>query len=216
MPKIFRAQAVVTSNEAHDVFHDAFLAIDKNKIVDVGPWKKRPRSRSFSLVDATYGMITPGLFNLHTHLPMTLLRGIVEDVDFHSWLFNTIIPTETKWVGPEFVRVGAELALCEAIRNGVTFVSEMYYFESEIAAAIDRLGLRGLAAHHIWDGKTPDCATPEEAFQTIRNLAARYKKSSSSSGGSRPPCALYVFAKNTSRFGRSRTRTKFECDDSYL
>jgi len=114
MGKLFRARAVVTSNESYEVFSDdAFLAVEKNKIVDVGPWHKRPKAKTFSLVDARYGMIIPGLFNLHTHLPMTLFRGIAEDLDLQSWLFKNILPLEQKWMSPEFVRVGAELGVVE-------------------------------------------------------------------------------------------------------
>lgn len=173
MQRVFRAQHLVTSNAKHEVFEDAFLAIDGKKILDVGPWKKRPRK--LPVTDCSFGMICPGLFNLHTHLPMSLLRGVAEDLDFQSWLFKFIIPIETKWVRPDFVRVGSELALCEAIRNGVTFVSEMYYFESEIADAIDRMGMRGFAGHHIWDMEARDWPTPEQAFESVRKLSKRFK-----------------------------------------
>jgi 5-methylthioadenosine/S-adenosylhomocysteine deaminase len=173
MQKVYRAQAIVTSNPQREIFYDGFLAIDKNKILEVGPWAKRPRK--LPVVDFSFGMITPGLFNLHTHLPMTLLRGIAEDQDFQSWLFKYIIPVETKWVSPEFVRAGSELALCEAIRNGVTFVSEMYYFEDEVASAIDRMGMRGLAAHHVWDMPAPDCPTKDAALESVAKLVKKFR-----------------------------------------
>ena len=104
MKKIFRSQHLVTCNPQHEVIQDAFLAIDGKQIVDVGPWKKRPKARSFKIVDARYGMITPTLFNLHTHLPMSLLRGIAEDQKLEDWLFKTILPLEKKHVCPSFVR----------------------------------------------------------------------------------------------------------------
>lgn len=175
MGKLFRAKAIVTSNKDHDVFIDGFLAVDKDKIVDVGPWKKRPRSRSFTEVDATYGMITPGLFNLHTHLPMTLLRGIAEDLELKTWLYEKIFPLEKKWVKKDFVAAGTALAACESIRNGVTFVSDMYYFQDEIAKTIDRIGLRGMIGQTVLDFKSPDSETPEESFEHARKLAAAYK-----------------------------------------
>jgi 5-methylthioadenosine/S-adenosylhomocysteine deaminase len=174
MQKVYRAKALVTSNPKREVFFDAFLAVENDKILDVGPWKKRPKK--LSVTDFSFGLITPGIFNLHTHLPMTLLRGIAEDHDFETWLFKYIVPIESRWVNPEFVRIGTELALCEAIRSGTTFVSEMYYFESEVAAAIDRMQMRGLAAHHVWDMKAPDCENPEAAFKSVRALHRKYKE----------------------------------------
>ncbi|MDB5039085.1 MAG: hypothetical protein JWQ35_2613 [Bacteriovoracaceae bacterium] len=173
MGKVFRAQALVTSNKNHDVFFDAFLAVDKNKIVDVGPWKKRPRA--FPVTDVSYGMITPGLFNLHTHLPMTLFRGIVEDLALQTWLFDYILPLEKKWVSPEFVRIGTELALCEAIRNGVTFTADMYYFEAEIARAVDRMGTRGLMGAAVMDLVGPDFKNVEQALNNVRKLHKEFK-----------------------------------------
>ncbi|MBN8554613.1 MAG: amidohydrolase [Deltaproteobacteria bacterium] len=173
--KVFRAKAIVTSNEAHDVFEDGFLAIEKNKIVDVGPWKNRPRAKTAQIVDATYGIIAPGLFNLHTHLPMTLLRGVAEDVDFQTWIFKIILPLEKKWVSPEFVRIGTELALCESLRNGVTFVSDMYYFESDIAACVDKFGLRGWLLEHIWDQESFDFPSGEAALEKSVSFVKKYK-----------------------------------------
>lgn len=173
MKKIFRAQHLVTSNKKHDVFKDAFLAIDGKTIVDVGPWKKRPRGRSFKVVDASYGMITPTLFNLHTHLPMSLLRGIAEDQRLEDWLFNTIIPLEKKHVSPAFVRKGTQLAIQESIRNGVTFFCDMYFFETEIAKTAEKMGVRGVFCQNVWDIEGPGSRSADEAL----SVAEKHLKS---------------------------------------
>ena len=173
-PKLFHARALVTSNEKHEVFDDAFLAIEEDKILDCGPWKKHPQSKSFSIEELPHGMIAPGLFNLHTHLPMSLLKGIVEDVNLHSWLFDTIFPTEEKWVSPHFVRVGAELALCECIRSGVTYVGDMYYYCDEIASAVDQAGLRGMIAKSIFDHGGMDTKSLDESLEVAIRLHKKF------------------------------------------
>lgn len=173
--QIFRANTIITCNDNRDVFTDGFLAIENEKIVDIGPWKKRPRAKSLKVQDVSFGLIMPGLFNMHTHLPMTLLRGIAEDVELQSWFFETIIPIEKEWVSENFVRIGTELGILESIRSGVTFLSDMYYYEMDVAKAMDRMGVRGFAGHHIWDWKAPDCATKDAAFEQALLLAKKFK-----------------------------------------
>lgn len=176
MKDLYRAGVLVTSNAKNDVYFDAFMLVEKGKIIDLGPWARRPRSRSFKIHDYSFGMITPGLFNLHTHLAMTLFRGMIEDVDFQTWLFQYVIPTEAKWVSTEMVKVGAELGLCESIKNGITYIADMYYFEEEVGKAIDRMHLRGMLGYHVWDNKTPDHPNPDSAMNAIRKLARTYKE----------------------------------------
>lgn len=173
--KIFRARTLVTSNASHDVFEDAFLAIDKDKILDLGPWKKRPRSRSAQTFDWSHGIVTPGLFNLHTHLPMVLLRGIAEDVELSEWLYKTIFPLEKRWVSEDFCRIGTELALCESIRNGVTYIAEMYFYEDVIADCLDRFGLRGMLGATVWDIEAPNFKTFDDGMELVDDLVKEYR-----------------------------------------
>jgi 5-methylthioadenosine/S-adenosylhomocysteine deaminase len=98
----------------------------------------------------------PGLVNAHTHLPMSLFRGLADDHPFNEWLFQTILPLETSLVCPEFVRAGTELSLLECIRTGTTTVCDMYYFEDVVADAMDRSGVRGLAGQALIDFPVPD------------------------------------------------------------
>lgn len=175
MKKIFRAAAIITCNEDHEVIEDGFIAIENEKIIDVGPWKKRPKTRSFAQEEARSFMITPGLFNLHTHLSMTLLRGVAEDLHLKQWLYDVIFPLEKQWVTPDFVRVGAELALCESLRNGVTFVGDMYFFEEEVAKAVHQMKMRGFLAQSLMDIPTPDAKNKDEAWKRIRNFLKKYR-----------------------------------------
>lgn len=174
--KLFRAKSIVTSNPQHDVFVDGFLAVEKDKIIDVGPWKKRPRSKSFKVVDASYGLICPGLYNCHTHLTLSLLRGIAEDVPLQNWLQDYIFPAEQKWVSPEFVKTGTELALCESIRNGVIFTSEMYFFEETAADVADKIGTKGFFGQNIWDLAGPDYPNAEAMLEAAKKFAKKFKE----------------------------------------
>ncbi|PIR21666.1 MAG: hypothetical protein COV44_12120 [Deltaproteobacteria bacterium CG11_big_fil_rev_8_21_14_0_20_45_16] len=175
--KIFRAQGLVSSNTAHDVFEsDAFLAIEASKIVGLGSWKDRPRHKSFQIEDCRYGVITPGLYNLHTHLAMTLFRGLAEDLDLFSWLRDYIFPAEKKWVDPNFVRVGTELGACELIRSGCVGVADMYYFVEAQAGALDRSGLRGVIGQHFFDEGGTDSKSQDDALRKAKALKRKLKK----------------------------------------
>ena len=80
-------------------------------------------------------IVMPGMVNPHAHLPMTLFRGLGEDVD--DRLFRYVLPMERKFLTPEMVRTGTALAAWESIRAGVTTVADMYYFEADVGPVLD-------------------------------------------------------------------------------
>ena len=107
-------------------------------------------------IDANDKIVLPGLINGHTHLPMSLFRGLADDLPFEEWLHKYILPLEGRLVSPEFVRIGTELAALECIQRGVTTVCDMYYFSDEIADVLDRAGMRALVGETVADFPPPD------------------------------------------------------------
>ena len=75
----------------------------------------------------------PGLINAHTHVPMSLLRGLADDLRLDVWLFGYMLPVEREFVSPGFCRWGTLLSCVEMIRSGVTCFADMYYYEDEVA-----------------------------------------------------------------------------------
>ncbi|MGO4907956.1 amidohydrolase family protein [Pseudorhodobacter sp. W20_MBD10_FR17] len=118
-------------------------------------------------------LLMPGMVNPHCHMPMTLFRGLGEDVD--DRLFRYILPLERALVTAEVVEVGARLAALELIRGGVTTVADMYYFEDRIGAVLDASGLRGVVGQTLANFAAPDHATPDEGFARLDALADTYK-----------------------------------------
>src|SRR6185312_6332003 len=100
--------------------------------------KYTPRDR----VDLPAHALIPGLVNTHTHNPMTLLRGLADDLPLMQWLQEHIWPVEAKVIGPEFVRDGVELAIAEMLRGGTTCCSENYFFPDTQAQAYKTHGFR--------------------------------------------------------------------------
>ena len=56
----------------------------------------------------------PGLVNAHTHVPMTLLRGLADDLRLDVWLMGYMMPVEREFVSPDFVRLGTSARLRRA------------------------------------------------------------------------------------------------------
>jgi 5-methylthioadenosine/S-adenosylhomocysteine deaminase len=129
-----------------NVSEDQFLGVKGGTITSVTAWKPGLRSQCKRFLDGSSHALLPGFVNGHTHLPMSLFRGVAEDLSFHDWLFERILPLEATLVSKAFVRDGIDLALLECIRFGTTTVNEMYFFAGEEAAAIDAAGLRANVA----------------------------------------------------------------------
>ena len=97
-------------------------------------------------LDASDGLVIPGLVNAHTHVAMTLLRGHADDKPLDAWLQEDIWPVEAELTGDD-VEVGAELGLVEMIKSGTTALSDMYFHVDRIADAVERAGVRAVLGH---------------------------------------------------------------------
>jgi 5-methylthioadenosine/S-adenosylhomocysteine deaminase len=127
------------------------------------------------VVDAGGGFILPGLINAHTHAAMVLFRGLADDLPLMEWLQRYIFPAEARYVDEEFVTWGTELACLEMLRGGITTFVDMYYFESAVAAAVDRCGMRAVLGETLIDFPAPDNATWDEAVAATRRFADRWR-----------------------------------------
>ncbi|MCL2883200.1 MAG: amidohydrolase [Coriobacteriia bacterium] len=82
-------------------------------------------------------LLMPGLYNIHAHAAMTLLRGYAENLRLQEWLEEQVFPFEAK-ITPEAAYSATALAIAEMLRFGVVSMSDMYYFtEERIRAVVD-------------------------------------------------------------------------------
>ncbi len=126
-------------------------------------------------IDAGGKLIIPGLINGHTHVPMTLFRGLADDLDLQEWLTKYIFPAEAKNVTEEFVRAGTRLGLAEMIRGGTTTYCDMYYFEDAIADETAKAGVRGVLGETVIDFPVADNKTNAEAMAYVERFVAKWK-----------------------------------------
>src|SRR5260221_1569552 len=124
-------------------YYPGAIAIKGDVIVAVGPEAEIIKEYSAKEnMDCGNKVLMPGLINAHTHVPMTLLRGLADDLRLDVWLMGYVMPTERQFVTPEFCRLGTGLACAEMIRSGITSFADMYYFEADVAAATAAACLR--------------------------------------------------------------------------
>ncbi len=117
----------------------------------------------------------PGLVNAHTHVPMTLLRGLADDLRLDVWLLGYMMPVEREFVSPDFVRLGTLIACSELIRSGVTCFADMYYFEENVAQATADAGLRAVCSQTVLKFPAPDAQSFEESLAAAREFIQRWK-----------------------------------------
>ena len=167
---LLRGGTVVTMNGKFDVFEDGAVAIRGDAIVAVGPTDEIARAYTAAeTVDCADTVIMPGLVNAHTHIPMTLMRGLNDDLRLDVWL-GYLMPVEREFVTPDFVKLGARVACAEMIRSGVTTFADMFYFEEAIAEQVAEIGMRALLGQTILVFPAPDAETFEDALLLCRRF----------------------------------------------
>ncbi len=167
---------VVTMNAQFDLIPDGAVAIHGTDIVAVGSRADLlARYESDNAVDCGGHYILPGLVNAHTHVPMTLLRGLADDLRLDVWLLGYMMPTEREFVNPEFCRLGTSLACAEMIRSGITSFADMYYFEGDIAEATVAAGLRGVLGQSVLKFPAPDADSYEESLDYCRRFIEAWR-----------------------------------------
>lgn len=173
---ILAGGTVVTMNDGFDVIPDGAVAIRDAKIVAVGTRAEVAAAyEADTVVDCAGQYIMPGLVNAHTHVPMTLLRGLADDLRLDVWLMGYMMPTEREFVNPEFCRVGTGLACAEMIRSGITCFADMYYYEAEVAAATAEAGLRGVLGQTILKFPSPDAETYEFSLDYAAQFIEKWR-----------------------------------------
>jgi 5-methylthioadenosine/S-adenosylhomocysteine deaminase len=124
------------------------LAVKDGRITFVGKNASAGRIVAEAKIDAKGKVALPGLINCHTHVPMTVFRGIADDKPLNVWLEKTIWPLEAR-LKPEDIYNGALLGCLEMIEGGTTCFADMYFHEDEVAKAVEKSGLRGVLGEGV-------------------------------------------------------------------
>jgi 5-methylthioadenosine/S-adenosylhomocysteine deaminase len=164
---------ILTMDEGYTAHARGWVALGGNRILGVGegtpPWQAAER------VDCGGRVVMPGFVNAHTHAPMTLLRGLADDLRLDVWLMGYMMPVEREFVRPDFVGLGTSLACAEMIRSGTTCFADMYYFEEAVAEAAAQAGMRAVCGETVLKFPSPDAASYEDSLAYARDFITRWK-----------------------------------------
>ncbi|TQV84204.1 TRZ/ATZ family hydrolase [Exilibacterium tricleocarpae] len=159
---LINARWIIPVVPEDQVFEHCSIAVNDGQILAIVPQAEATRKfAATDTVDLPEHLVIPGLINAHGHAAMSLLRGFADDTSLHDWLEQHIWPAEQRWVDPQFVRDGANLAIAEMIRSGTSCFADMYFYPEETAAAAQHAGIRAQVAFPILDfatvwGRGPD------------------------------------------------------------
>lgn len=167
----FAVQGGYIIKSARDVMRDGYVIVQGSRIEDI----TSVRPQGLDIVGSAYDIVMPGLINLHTHAPMTLFRGLADDMPLMQWLEEYIFPTEKKFVNEEFAYIGSLLAALEMLRSGTTSFCDGYFFEDQVGKAAQEAGLRGWIAEGFVGFPTPSIADPLRAVDYVRDFIMRWK-----------------------------------------
>lgn len=174
--KILHNAVVLTMDSEFRIFNPGAVAILGDHIQAVGLEQEVfAEFNTEEKVDCGHQVLLPGLINAHTHVPMTLLRGLADDLRLDVWLLGYMMPVEREFVNPEFVRLGTKIACLEMIKSGITCFADMYYFEDEIAKATAEIGMRAICSQTVLKFPAPDAEFFEQSLAASREFIARWK-----------------------------------------
>src|SRR5262245_18414221 len=143
---------IVAMDQRRSILSCGALAVCRDSIAALGQRSEVVETyRAATTLDATGCLVIPGLIDAHTHIPMTLFRGLADDLPLHTWLEQHVWPAEHRFINLETVRWASRLGVAELLRSGVTTLCDMYFYENEVAVVVDELGMRGVLANAHFD-----------------------------------------------------------------
>ncbi|ACL04132.1 amidohydrolase [Desulfatibacillum aliphaticivorans] len=167
---------LLTADEDSHIHKDGLICIAGGEIMFAGPRDKAPeRKGARQVVDACGGIIMPGLVNSHTHVPMSIFRGLADDLPLETWLNEHMFPAEASHINPETVRIGTLLSCAEMLLSGTTCFCDGYFYEDAVAQAASETGLRAVLAHGIIDFPAPGVPDPSQNVRASASYAKEWK-----------------------------------------
>lgn len=166
---------VLTVNDEFDIIQNGIVSIRGDRIEAV--WPADPEASlppADEYLDAGGGVIFPGLVNTHTHLPMSLFRGLADDLPLETWLNEHIFPAESAHVDPDTVYAGALLSCAELLLSGTTTCCDGYFYESRVADAVLKSGMRAVLGQGVLDFPAPGVPDPADNIKVAKDFLEKW------------------------------------------
>jgi len=163
--------------EPHNVvLENHAIAINQGRIIALLPAEQAHNTyEAQTTLSLSEHAVMPGLVNAHAHSPMTLFRGMADDLALMDWLNNHIWPAERQWMDEEFIRDGTELSFLEMIRSGTTCFNENYFYCDVTAEVSVEAGIRAVVGTEMINFPTRYAATTEEYFTKMYAFCKKWQ-----------------------------------------
>ena len=173
---ILKSRWMLTMSAGSPLLTDHALVMTGERIAAVLPWAEaEAQYPDAERIELGQHVLIPGLINGHTHSAMSLLRGVADDVPLMDWLNNHIWPLEKRWVSEDWTYQGSMLSACEALRGGVTYLNDMYFFPTAMARAALDSGIRAGVSINVIDFPTGYAANAAEYISHGLEAYEQYK-----------------------------------------
>ena len=176
---LFFNARIVTMDQDFSVLENGALAV-KGGIIDKVwvPSGDASLPSAEESVDCNGILLMPGLINAHTHLPMSLFRGLADDLSLERWFQDYIFPAETKYITPQSVCLGTRLSIAEMLLSGTTTCCDGYFFAHEVAEAVSTTGLRAVVGQGVIDFPAPGVPDPSQNVAYAESFVEKWAQRS--------------------------------------
>ncbi|WP_415718185.1 amidohydrolase family protein [Maridesulfovibrio sp.] len=171
---VIKGSYVLTQNDERELIEDGALAVSGSLISAVG--KRADIEAGWTadkVIDCGKSVLLPGLINSHTHVPMTLMRGVADDMPLLDWLHNYMFPIESG-LTRELVELGAMLGCAEMIASGTTAIFDGYMYEDAVGKAVDKSGIKAVLGEGFFKFPSPFFKTAQDAWDAVESLQEQF------------------------------------------
>jgi 5-methylthioadenosine/S-adenosylhomocysteine deaminase len=173
---LITARWVVPIEPAGCVLEDHAVAIHRGRIVAIEPAHiAAQRFAAQERIERRSHVLLPGFVNTHTHAAMTLLRGAAENPSFERWLNDQVLPLERRFMDPEYVRDGTDLAIADMLTSGTTCFLDMHLYPEVVAQSVSAAKMRACIGLPVVDGTTVWASSPDEYLEKGLRLHDEYR-----------------------------------------
>ncbi len=170
---------LVTMAEGLPVLEDGAVLILNGKIAACGKTDEFSEIKVKTRINAHKKIILPGLINCHTHLPMSMFRGLADDLPLDVWLNEHVFPAEAKHVNPDSVEKWSRHSCMEMLLSGTTTCCDGYFHEDRVAKAVLSSGMRAVVGQGVIDFPAPGVPDPKMNIKAAIEFVNEFKNRSS-------------------------------------
>jgi 5-methylthioadenosine/S-adenosylhomocysteine deaminase len=173
---VIKGRYIITMDNDFNIVENGAILITGGLIEKIITSEDLPKNiENTEIIDTGNSIIMPGLINTHSHAAMCYFRGIADDLLLSEWLEKHIWPNEAKFVNPGFVENSGELAVLEMIKSGITYFSDMYFFQENLAHITQKAGIRALLGEGMLDFPVPGSENPSVSIEKTLGLIEQYR-----------------------------------------